>query len=258
MGNIVCWNINSVKSRLSMLLSFLEQERPDVVLLQETKCMNDAFPRLEIEDLGYNLALNGQKSYNGVAILSKRPIEDIVVGLPNVGNEEARYIEAFTTVDEKVVRVASVYVPNGQSVGSDRFAFKLRFFAALNDYMAMRYRNEEPFFIGGDFNVALDNIDVYDSKELDGEIGFHVLERESMRKIVNRGYYDTFRIMHPKAHEFSWWDYRASSFQNDKGMRIDYILASPEAMDICKECKIYKDIRKLDKTSDHAPIGIRV
>lgn len=258
MGKIICWNINSVKSRLQILLSFLEQEKPDVMLLQETKCMNDAFPRLEIEDLGYNLALNGQKSYNGVAILSKRPIEDVVVGLPGLGNEEARYIEAITTVGDKVVRVASVYVPNGQAIGSEKFAFKMSFFKALKEHLADRYHDEEPFFIGGDFNVALDNIDVYDPKEVEGEIGFHIKEREAMREIVNLGYYDTFRARHQKLQEFSWWDYRAGSFQSNKGMRIDYVLASPEAMDICLDGAIYREVRKLDKTSDHAPIGVVV
>ncbi|MCE2993888.1 MAG: exodeoxyribonuclease III [Alphaproteobacteria bacterium] len=255
MAQIVCWNLNSVNSRLPNLLNFLTQERPDVLLLQEIKCLHEKFPNLELEDLGYNCVINGQKTYNGVAILSKGPIEDSTINLPNFTDAQARYIECVTTINNKAIRVASVYVPNGQEVGSDKFAYKLEFMEALNNHLQSVLSYQEVFAIGGDFNVAPYEIDVHDPKALDGTVGFHIEERKRIHSLMNLGLYDSFRCKHPNSNEFSWWDYRAGSLQNNRGMRIDQIYLSPEGMDVLSDATIYKSERLNHKTSDHAPIG---
>lgn len=240
--------------RLPALLNFLEEEKPSIVLLQETKCMTEKFPRLEIEERGYNILVHGQKTFNGVAILSKGPFEDSTTSIPGFEDEQARYIECLTTIDNKVIRVASVYVPNGQAVGSDKFEYKLRFLNALKTHLANLLKHEEIMAIGGDFNVAPDDIDVFDPKALDGEIGFNIEERKLIREIMNLGLHDSFRIKHPKQREFSWWDYRGSSLRTDSGMRIDQIYLSPEGTDLLQDAKIYKSERVKEKASDHAPI----
>ena len=256
MIKIVCWNVNSVKIRLSILDELVRTENPDIILLQELKCETEKFPEMEISDLGYNTAVYGQKSYNGVAILSRSPLEDVKRGLSNFEDAQARYIEAFTSIKGVGLRVASVYVPNGQEVGCDKWSYKLNFFEALIKETQTNLALEENFIIGGDFNVAPFDIDVYDPKYLDGSVGFHQKEREKIRSLMSLGMYDSFREKHEGVKEFSWWDYRAGSFQNDKGMRIDQIYTSPEATDILTEAGVLKRYRGIEKTSDHAPIFV--
>ncbi len=248
---VVSWNVNSIKSRLQNFFEFVDKYSPDIILLQELKCLEDAFPKMEIEDKGYNLAISGEKTYNGVAILSKSPIEDVVKKLPgDVEDTHARYIEAFTMG----MRVCSVYVPNGQEVGSDKFQYKLKFFDRLNDHIKTLLQYEEQLVIGGDYNVAPEDIDVYNPKALDGSICFHSEERKRFRKLINNGMADSYRIMHPNKQEFSWWDYRSGAWDQNKGMRIDQILLSPQSCDRLNEAGIYSDIRAQQKASDHAPI----
>lgn len=255
MTKIICWNVNSVNSRLQNLIHFINEENPDILLLQELKCLPEKFPTLELEDLGYNCLINGQKTYNGVAILSKGPIEDATINIPNFKDEQARYIECITTINNKAIRVASVYVPNGQEVGSEKFSYKLSFMEALNDHLKSLLSYQEVLAIGGDFNVAPYEIDVHDPKALDGTVGFHIEERKRIHSLMNLGLYDSFRCKHPTSNEFSWWDYRAGSLQNNRGMRIDQIYLSPECMDLLSDATIYKSERLKEKTSDHAPIG---
>lgn len=254
-GKIVSWNVNSIKSRYSAVISFLEKYNPDVVLFQEIKCETEKFPSLEVQGLGYNIAVYGQKTFNGVAILSKYPIEDVVRGLPTLPDDtQARYIECITYIDKLPVRVASVYVPNGQEVGSEKFNYKLRFFEALSQHLEGLLSYEEITVVGGDFNVAPEEIDAYDPKSLGGAICFNIEERKQFRKILKAGYDDSFRVKNPNTQEFSWWDYRGNSLSNNHGLRIDQILTSPEATDKIKEAGIYKEIRSIEKASDHAPI----
>lgn len=252
---IVSWNVNSLKMRLPILEKLIQEQNPDVILLQEVKCTNDNFPYLEIESLGYNIATHGQKTFNGVTILSRSPIEDVTKGLPGFEDEQARYIECFTNVGGVSARVASVYVPNGQSVGSDKFEYKLKFMAALESHMANIMKYEEVFVVGGDVNIAPEDIDVYDPKKMDGEIGFHIEERKALRSIMNLGFYDAYRIKHKDRQEFSWWDYRGRSLAANEGLRIDNLLISPEAVDLLSDAHILKEYRMLEKTSDHAPIS---
>ncbi|MFN7039492.1 MAG: exodeoxyribonuclease III [Alphaproteobacteria bacterium] len=255
MVKISCWNVNSVRTRLSHLLSWLESDKADIVLLQELKCTNELFPKEAIEDLGYNVVVHGQKSYNGVAILSRYPIEEINIDLTNdPDHSHSRYIEVVITVNKKVIRVASVYVPNGQEVGSDKFKYKLAYFDALYDHFNYLLSLDEVLIIGGDFNVAPNAIDVYDETTLEGSICFHELERKKFAALLHLGFIDAYREAYPKTQEFTWWDYRAGAFSRNQGMRIDHILLSPQAADLFNSIKIEKNIRNQEKPSDHAPI----
>ncbi|HEU5048018.1 MAG TPA: exodeoxyribonuclease III [Rickettsiales bacterium] len=252
---IATWNVNSVRSRITHLTGWLREYSPDIVLLQELKTTNDTFPAMEIEELGYNIAMNGQKSYNGVAILSKLPLDDVIMKLP--GDEadlEARYIEAVASGKGFALRVASVYVPNGQSPDSDKFQYKQRFLARLREHAKSLLRLEEILVIGGDYNVAPDPIDVYDPKSLDGTVCYHPLERQALRSIMHLGFYDAFRVANPDRQTFSWWDYRGNGFDAGKGMRIDHLLLSPQAADRLQSSEVVMSVRVLEKPSDHAPV----
>jgi exodeoxyribonuclease-3 len=253
--SIATFNINSVKARLPNLLAWLDSARPDIVLLQELKCVTEAFPAMEIEERGYNLAIHGQKTYNGVAILSKFPLEEIARELPHGdGDDHARYIEAIVSLPGKAMRVASVYVPNGQAVDSDKFPYKLKFFERLRTRWQEVLAFHEIAVLGGDFNCAPAPIDVYDPTRLDGTVCYHPAERERLRALMNLGLYDAFRIANPGKQQFSWWDYRAGSFERGQGMRIDHLLLSPLAVDRLQHCEIDENPRVQEKPSDHTPV----
>ena len=255
MVKIASWNVNSVKARLPHVIDWLRDESIDIALLQETKCLEEAFPFMELEDLGYNIAVAGQKTYNGVAILSKFPIEDVVKALPgDEKDEEARYIEGVISSPEGVLRVASVYVPNGTEVGSDRFAYKLKFFDRLREHAKNLLELDEKLVIGGDYNVAPTDIDVFDAKTLRGTLCFHPDEQEKFRSLEYIGLTDVFRAKYPEKMQFSWWDYRGGGYQHNKGMRIDHLMLSPLATDSLEACDVDENPRKKDKPSDHTPI----
>lgn len=254
---IATWNVNSIQARLPQVHAWMQAVNPDVVLLQELKCVTDAFPREAFEDLNYNVAVHGQKTYNGVAILSKTPIEEVKTTF--MGQEEdqqARYIEAFIGK----LRVASLYVPNGQEVGSDKFVYKLNFLKNLKRHFQDLFAQETPFIIGGDFNIAPFEKDAYDPRFFKNN---HILcslqERKALREILNLGYGDALRMIHPTADNlFTWWDYRAASFQNDHGFRIDHILLSGHAMDLLEDAYVDKGPRSNERPSDHIPVCIKL
>ncbi len=251
-ASIVTWNLNSIRSRLTHLTDFLRRESPDIVLLQELKLEEDKFPYTEIEDCGYNCAVYGQKTYNGVAILSKTPLEDVTKGLGD-DDPQARYIEAITTINGTVLRIASIYVPNGQAIDSEKFPYKMQFFDTLTAHAQKLLAYEEILILGADYNVALHPHDVYDTS-IDGNICYHPEERAKMQTLLNLGLYDAFRTLHPNEQAYSWWDYRAGKFQKDEGLRIDHLLLSAEAADRLVECTIIKEERGKEKPSDHAPV----
>lgn len=256
---IATWNVNSIKARLPNVLEWLSEAKPDIVLLQELKTTDDGFPYMEIEDMGYNVAVNGQKTYNGVAIFSKFPIDDVVKKLPgDEADEQARYIEGVVSVNKEVLRVASVYVPNGQEPSSDKFQYKLKFFERLKNHAEKLLEYEEKLIIGGDYNVAPDDIDVYDPKSLRGTTCFHPEEQKRFRSIINLGFTDAFRALHPKKHQFSWWDYRGGGYEHNKGMRIDHLLLSPQAADVTVASGIDEQPRGKEKASDHTPVWCEV
>lgn len=255
---VATWNVNSIKSRMHQVMPWLEQTSPDVVLLQELKCVEEAFPYMEIESLSYNVAAYGQKTYNGVAILSKHPIDDVQKNMPEFEDEQARYIEAvIMPKGAEALRVASVYVPNGNEVGSEKFAYKLNFFEHLRAHVENLLAYEECTIIGGDYNVAPQDVDVYDAKKLNGTVCFHPNERAAFRRIEHLGYADAYRLEHPYTNGdevFSWWDYRAGAFQAGNGLRIDHLLLSPQAADRLITCQIERDLRGQEKPSDHVPV----
>jgi exodeoxyribonuclease III len=258
MVKIASWNVNSVKSRIEHICNWLKETKCDILLLQELKTIEENFPREAIEDLGYNLSIVGQKTYNGVAILSKFPIEEEIKSLPlfDIESEDpqARYVEAVISLENEAIRVVSVYVPNGQEIGSEKHQYKMRFFKRLQIHLQELLSYDEKLFIGGDFNVANLDIDVFDPESLEGKIGFEISERKELRKFINLGMVDSFRFKNPDIQEFSWWDYRAGGFQQNKGMRIDYIFASPLAIEAVKSADIDTKPRGLEKPSDHCPV----
>lgn len=253
--SIATFNVNSIKARLPNVLAWLDAAKPDIALLQELKCVDEAFPAMEIEERGYNLALHGQKTYNGVAILSKFPLEDVTRGLGGDDSDiQARYIEAVVSVPGSAIRVASAYVPNGQDVASDKFPYKLKFLERLRAHWQERLSYHEVAVLGGDFNVAPAPIDVFDAKVLEGTVCYHPAERERLRALFHLGFYDAFRLLHPQEQQFSWWDYRGDGYERGLGLRIDHLLLSPMAADRLKNCIIDEAPRREEKPSDHAPV----
>lgn len=236
---------------MPLLLSWLSKVKPDIVLLQETKTVNDQFPKEELETLHYNIALFGQKTYNGVAILSKFPLEDMTYGIPGFPDDQARYIEAVT----HGIRVSSLYVPNGSAVGSDKYHYKLTFLHHLYEHMQTLLTYDEAFVLGGDFNIAPTDQDVYDPEKWHEAILCSTPEREAFRSLVYLGLTDALRERHPQAKDlYTWWDYRGGMWQNNFGLRLDHFLLSPKAADGLRDCSVDKDMRGLEKTSDHAPV----
>lgn len=253
---IATWNVNSVKARLPNLLEWLDEAQPDVALLQEIKTVDETFPAMEIEDLGYNCAVHGQKSYNGVAILSKHPLEDVVTGLPgNEDDEQARYIEAWVDAGgNDGVRVASIYLPNGNPTPGDKYDYKLRWMDHLVARAAELLTTEETVVLGGDYNVIQTDGDCYDPAVWADDALFLPQTRAKFRTLVNLGYTEAWRSLHNESHVYSFWDYQAGAWQKDNGIRIDHFLLSPQATDKLSACEIDKGPRGKQKASDHTPV----
>lgn len=249
---IASWNVNSVRARLQNILHWMRSKNPDILLLQETKVQDQDFPREPFEDLGYNLALSGQKTYNGVAILSKSPLEDVHLSFTKEGLTEARYIEAFT----HNVRVASVYVPNGQSKDSPKFSYKLDFFRSLQAQIKILLSYEETLVLGGDFNVAPTDFDVHDPSLWHEEILCTSQERQAFQSLLHLGIFDALRCRYPKDPLYTWWDYRGNSFRRNNGLRIDHFLISSQALDCLEKGGVDTSEREIEKASDHAPIWL--
>ena len=256
MTKIAAWNVNSIRSRIEHTIKWLKQFNPDILLLQEIKCTDKDFPYEALEDLGYNIAINGQKSYSGVAILSKSPLEDIITKLPgDDGDEQARYIEAVTGN----IRIASIYVPNGTELGTDKFAYKLKFLDRLANHAKTLLSYDETFVLGGDYNIAPTDNDVYDPIRWAGKLHCTDDERTHLRRIINLGLTDINRALHPPntvqgREMYSWWDYRSGAWPKNAGLRIDLLLGSPQAMDRVVGAGIDTEPRGWDKPSDHTPV----
>ena len=252
MIKIVSWNVNSIKARLLHLQDYLKKESPDFLLLQELKSVEADLPHLEISALGYHVQAIGQKSYNGVAILSKQPCKIVFSALPDAPDDGARYIEIVT---DKNLHIACVYIPNGQEISSDKYQYKLHFLKSLTAHLQKILKDEVPFIIGGDFNIAPYPIDIFDPIRLQNDTLFYHQARDIIRGWLNAGFVDTYRALHPDTRDaYSWWDYRDGAFARNHGARIDYILASPRAADFLKESSIDLSPRHLERPSDHTPV----
>jgi exodeoxyribonuclease-3 len=247
---LATWNVNSLNVRLPHLLAWLAEHRPDAMCLQELKTEEAKFPFKELEAAGYASAVSGQKTYNGVAILSRAPAAEVVPGMAGFADEQRRVIAA--TVGN--VRVICVYCPNGQALDSDKYQYKLRWFAALKDYLALEMQKHPRLAVLGDFNVAPEDRDVHDPKRWEGEVHVSPPERAAFRALLELGFRDAFRLFEQPEKEFSWWDYRLNAFQRGWGLRIDEILLSPALAAACTACRIDRAPRALERPSDHAPV----
>ncbi len=251
---IAAWNVNSLKVRLPQLLEWLEKSRPDVVCLQETKLEDAFFPQQEIEAAGYRTAFSGQKTYNGVALLSRHDISNIVHGNPHFPDPQKRLIAG--TIGG--VRVTCAYVPNGQEVGSDKYEYKLNWLRALTQWLGEEMAQSPNLVLAGDFNIAPEDRDVHDPAAWAGQILCSEKERAAFRALLALGLQDSFRLFEQPEKSYSWWDYRMLGFQRNRGLRIDHILLSSPLASRCTAAGIDRGMRKLERPSDHAPITAEI
>lgn len=251
---LATWNVNSLKVRLPHLLDWMLATQPDVVCLQETKLTDEAFPHEEIAAAGYHVAFSGQKTYNGVAILSRAPMTDVQAGMPGFEDEQKRVLAA--TIDG--VRVVCVYIPNGQSPDSDKYAYKLRWLDALIVWLREELSRHPRLALLGDYNIAPEDADVHDPAAWAGNVLVSPPERARFRALLMLGLQDAFRLFAQEAQCFSWWDYRAAAFRRNLGVRIDHILLSAPLAQACTGCHIDKAPRKRERPSDHTPVVAEV
>lgn len=247
---IATWNVNSLKVRLPHVLQWLEDNPVDVLCLQETKLTDDKFPVMEIGAAGYQVAFTGQKTYNGVAILSKRPVTDIVKNNPLFPDEQQRIVAA--TVDN--IRIVCAYVPNGQAVGSEKYSYKLDWLRSLTQWLAEERQKHPYLALLGDYNIAPEDRDVYDPVAWEGNVLVSPPERDAFRALQNIDFIDAYRLFEQPEKSYSWWDYRQLGFQKNRGLRIDHILLSKALAPHCTACTIDRTPRKWTQPSDHTPV----
>jgi exodeoxyribonuclease III len=254
---IATWNVNSVKQRLDQLLTVLGTVEPDVVCLQELKCVEEAFPRAPIEDAGYHVAVSGQKAFNGVAILSKRPLEDVRTTLPGEeADEQARYIEGVISTGSGVLRVASIYLPNGNPVGTAKFDYKLGWMDRLASHAEALLALEEPLVLAGDYNVIPEPRDAANPDAWVNDALFQPESRAKFRALLHLGLTESVRACDDRPSLYTFWDYQGGSWQRNNGIRIDHVLLSPQAADRLRSVSIRKETRSWDKPSDHVPVVV--
>ena len=250
---IATWNVNSIRVRLPQVLEWLKKESPDVLCLQETKVTDEDFPVEDFRNAGYHAVFAGQKTYNGVATLSRVPADTVVASLPGVDDTHKRLL-ASTIAG---VRVVNVYIPNGEAVGADKYAYKLSWLDALEKFLAGELQVYPRLAVLGDYNIAPEEIDVHDPKLWEGRVLFSDKERAAFRRFVQLGLVDVFRKFEQPEKSFSWWDYRMNGFKRNLGLRIDHILCSTALLADCVACQIDKEPRRHERPSDHAPVMAR-
>ncbi|HKV41429.1 MAG TPA: exodeoxyribonuclease III [Blastocatellia bacterium] len=248
---IATWNVNSIRIRLPRLLAWLSRVEPDVLCLQETKVVDDDFPYLDLRSIGYHCLINGQKTYNGVAILSREEGVGPVRDLPGDGPDDGRRVVSATL---NGIRVIGVYAPNGGDVGTDRYSYKLDWYKRLRAYIDSAYKQDTDLLICGDFNVAPEDRDVWDPEKFRGKILFSEPEKEALKNLMAWGLTDALRMHHQEAGIYTWWDYRAGAFHRGWGMRIDHVLISSSLERRCTGVEVDRNERKGEKPSDHAPV----
>lgn len=247
---IATWNVNSLRVRLPHVVDWLRTVQPDVLALQETKCEDAKFPAAELAALGYTSVFCGQKTYNGVATLTRQPPQDVCMQLP--GAEDAQRRVLALTLGE--LRIINVYVPNGERVGSEKYAYKLDWLARLRDFIAEQLARYPRLVLLGDFNIAPEPRDVHDPAQWEGQVLFSLPEREALQRVLAAGLSDSFRLFEQPERAFSWWDYRLGAFRRNLGLRIDHVLISEALRAQCRGCRIDTAPRRLERPSDHAPV----
>ena len=254
---IATWNVNSIKQRINSARTWLAERQPDIVCLQETKCVDDAFPRLEFEELGYNVAVHGQKTFNGVAILSKFKFDEVNKGLPGDDSDDhARFIEAAVSTAAGALRVASIYLPNGNPPDTDKYPYKIGWMKRLSAYSRERLALEEPLVLAGDYNVIPTVNDAKNPQNWTGDALFLPRTRDEFRSLINLGLTDALRATSDDPGLYTFWDYQAGAWQKNNGIRIDHVLLSPLAADRLTGVGIDRHVRTWEKPSDHVPIWV--
>jgi exodeoxyribonuclease-3 len=251
---IASWNVNSLRVRLPQVMDWLVRTEPDILALQETKTADSEFPAAVFEETGYHVLFSGQKTYNGVALVSRQPASDPVTDPPNLDDPQRRILG----VSFGDVRVIDLYVPNGSEVGSDKYAYKLDWLGKMTEYLRGELSSHPQLVVLGDFNIAPEDRDVHDPEAWRGKILCSEPEREAFRELLGLGLSDAFRQFEQPEASFSWWDYRAAGFRRNLGLRIDHILLSPALCERCLSCRIDKEPRKLERPSDHAPVVVEI
>ena len=254
---IATWNVNSIRQRMDSLQAWLAERKPDIVCLQEIKCVDEAFPREPLEALGYNVAVHGQKTFNGVALLSKFPFDEVAPGL--IGDDsdvQARFLEVLVSTKNGAVRVVSLYLPNGNPVATEKYAYKLKWMDRLIAFSRERMKLEEPFVLAGDYNVIPAAADAKRPEAWVNDALFLPQTREKFRALLNLGLTDAVRAVSDAGDLFSFWDYQAGSWQKNDGIRIDHLLLSPQAADRLTDAGIDRHVRSWDKPSDHVPVYV--
>ena len=258
---IATWNVNSIRTRLDQVQAWLQDAQPDLLCLQETKVDDPLFPHEVFEAQGYQVHFHGQKAYNGVAIVSRQPLEDVRRGFTGELPEDA---EALQLGEQKRVisalvnniRIVNVYVPNGSALKSEKYPYKLEWLSCLNRYLSAQAKRDEPLCLVGDFNIALEARDIHHPERLTGGIMASELEREALLKVLGDRLHDVFRVFEPDANHWSWWDYRSGAWDRDQGWRIDHIYLCDELLSQARSCVIHKHLRGHEKPSDHAPVSV--
>ncbi|MDH4982261.1 exodeoxyribonuclease III [Hyphomicrobium sp. D-2] len=256
---VTTWNINGVKARLESALAYLRQESPDVICLQEIKSQTEAFPATAFEELGYQCAIHGQKGFNGVAILSKLPLEEVRTGLPgNDDDMQSRFIEAVISVPSGIVKVASIYAPNGNPVATEKFPYKLGWLERLHTHFRNLLAEEIPFVMAGDYNIIPEPMDAKRPAAWTSDALFQPESRAAYRRMLSDGLTDAVRLCHPGPGVYTFWDYQAGAFQKDDGIRIDHLLLSPQATDRLRAAGVDRFTRGWEKPSDHVPAWVEL
>ncbi len=256
---LATFNINGIKARIDALPAWLAAAKPDVVCLQEIKSVDDAFPREIFEDMGYRVETHGQKSFNGVAILSRLPLEDVTRGLPgDAADEQARWIEATVIGDARAIRVCGLYLPNGNPAPGPKYDYKLGWMTRMEARVRALLETEEPLAFCGDYNVIPQPEDAAKPAAWAEDALFLPETRAAFRRIVNLGLTDAFRTRDPRPGQYSFWDYQAGAWERNNGIRIDHLLLSPQCADLLQDCGIDKGVRGGEKPSDHVPVWVQL
>ena len=251
---IITWNVNSVRARIDNIKKYINKNNPDILLLQEIKTQNESFPYKDFDELGYNSYVHGQKSYNGVAILSKNKINEIKTELPGDKIKQSRIISAKISIKKKNIDLINIYVPNGNPVDTEKYFYKINWLNLLIKYLKNKIKNGNLVIIAGDFNIIPEEIDAYDHKKYLNDALFRIEIRKKYREIINLGLIDVFRNFNKEENNYTFWDYMKGSWQRNNGLRIDHMLISNSLMDFAKKVEIKKNVRSQNKPSDHVPL----
>ncbi|MFM7754089.1 MAG: exodeoxyribonuclease III [Cyanobium sp.] len=260
---IASWNVNSVRTRLDQVQAWLRQERPEVLCLQETKVDDPLFPHQAFAELGYSAAISGQKAYNGVALLSRQPLEDVRIGFSALlagDGEASRLDEQKRVISARLdgLRILNLYVPNGSALKSEKYAYKLQWLACLSRYLAAQAAQGEPLVMLGDFNIGPEDRDLPNPERQTGGIMASEAERQALRAVLGERLHDVFRVFEPETGHWSWWDYRSGAWERDQGWRIDHIYLDAELLELATGCLIHKATRGNPQPSDHAPVVVNL